>query len=119
MIVFRSDILTSCVHTTVDFSTSVIWYIPMGTKTWLDVSADECRSASRSRPSHYSKSDRVHDYDFDHEDDIKDTTWRMQGLQLEQQSNANPNDEAVVQSIAVVGHGPGKRAGHTATAVNR
>mmetsp|Transcript_22188 Transcript_22188/g.33883 ORF Transcript_22188/g.33883 Transcript_22188/m.33883 type:complete len:566 (-) Transcript_22188:509-2206(-) len=87
--------------------------------TWLDVSAEECRNASRSRPSHYIKSERARDSDFDSEDDFKDATWRMQGLQLEQQSNANPNDEAVVQSIAVVGHGPGKRAGHTATAVNR
>ena len=35
------------------------------------------------------------------------------------QSNANPNDEGFVQSIYILGeNAPGKRAGHTATAVN-
>ena len=32
---------------------------------------------------------------------------------------ANPNDEETVPSILVHGRGPGRRAGHTATAVNR
>jgi BTB/POZ domain/Kelch motif len=34
-------------------------------------------------------------------------------------SSPNPNDEDTVPSIFVRGHGPGRRAGHTATAVNR
>ena len=32
---------------------------------------------------------------------------------------ANPNDEDVVPSVLLDGRGPGRRAGHTATAVNR
>jgi hypothetical protein len=31
----------------------------------------------------------------------------------------NPNDEEAVPTVIVEGHGPGRRAGHTATAVNR
>lgn len=34
-------------------------------------------------------------------------------------ASPNPNDEDTVPSILVRGHGPGRRAGHTATAVNR
>lgn len=34
-------------------------------------------------------------------------------------SFANPNDEDISQNIIVEGQGPGRRAGHTATAVNR
>lgn len=37
----------------------------------------------------------------------------------QQHNNANPNDTDSVQSIIIHGQGPGRRAGHTATAVNR
>jgi BTB/POZ domain/Kelch motif/Galactose oxidase, central domain len=34
-------------------------------------------------------------------------------------ASPNPNDEDSVPSVLIYGHGPGRRAGHTATAVNR
>lgn len=34
-------------------------------------------------------------------------------------SFANPNDENALPTIVIQGKGPGRRAGHTATAVNR
>jgi leucine-zipper-like transcriptional regulator 1 len=34
-------------------------------------------------------------------------------------ASPNPNDEDTVPTVLVHGHGPGRRAGHTATAVNR
>jgi hypothetical protein len=45
----------------------------------------------------------------------------LQGSQLRgpTYSSPNPNDEDTVPSVLVHGHGPGRRAGHTATAVNR
>jgi leucine-zipper-like transcriptional regulator 1 len=36
-----------------------------------------------------------------------------------QHTSPNPNDEDTVPSVLVHGHGPGRRAGHTATAVHR
>jgi len=37
----------------------------------------------------------------------------------DQRSSANPNDEETPETITIVGQGPGRRAGHTATAVGR
>jgi hypothetical protein len=38
---------------------------------------------------------------------------------IRRRSFANPNDEDISQHIVVEGDGPGRRAGHSATAVNR
>lgn len=40
-------------------------------------------------------------------------------IHLSHNAYANPNDEESRESIVIYGHGPGRRAGHTATAVNR
>lgn len=48
--------------------------------------------------------------------------WRARDLAARhsrQSMLANPNDEDVVPSVLLDGRGPGRRAGHTATAVNR
>ncbi|KAL7557497.1 hypothetical protein ACA910_005253 [Epithemia clementina (nom. ined.)] len=45
--------------------------------------------------------------------------WRSRPRHQNQVSVINPNDEDSVPSVLVQGRGPGRRAGHTATAVNR
>lgn len=50
------------------------------------------------------------------------TDWRSRDLgrtMRRQYQSPNPNDEDVVPTVLVQGRGPGRRAGHTATAVNR
>jgi len=56
----------------------------------------------------YSKSSRSNYYDdYSHDN------------QQQRNTHANPNDEESKELIIVRGHGPDRRAGHTATAVNR
>lgn len=59
---------------------------------------------------------------------LSDDYWRSRDMTSVRSSraapimyphHANPNDEDTVPSVLVHGHGPGRRAGHTATAVNR
>ena len=50
--------------------------------------------------------------------------WRSREMAVRPRSGAvaaspNPNDEDVIPTVMVHGRGPGRRAGHTATAVNR
>ena len=45
--------------------------------------------------------------------------WPIRGRHQSRVSVINPNDEDSVPSVLVQGRGPGQRAGHTATAVNR
>ena len=50
--------------------------------------------------------------------------WESRSMQGQTQSgmvaaSPNPNDEDSIPTVIVHGRGPGRRAGHTATAVNR
>lgn len=46
--------------------------------------------------------------------------WRSRDMGIRRQyQSPNPNDEDSVPTVLVQGRGPGRRAGHTATAVNR
>lgn len=46
--------------------------------------------------------------------------WRSRDMGIRRQyQSPNPNDEDAVPTVLVQGRGPGRRAGHTATAVNR
>lgn len=46
--------------------------------------------------------------------------WRSRDMGIRRQyQSPNPNDEDTVPTVLVQGRGPGRRAGHTATAVNR
>jgi len=80
--------------------------------TWLDVSAPEDQDekilvnsrSSSFRSLSFRKSNRQDEWIDDH---------------LMENSNANPNDEEIIQQIYLQGKkAPGKRAGHTATAVH-
>ena len=69
---------------------------------WLDV--DQHDSNSPNKRGNF----------FDHDDTV--ATWRHRPYSG---AEANPNDEETVPTVAVQGDGPGRRAGHTATAVHR
>ena len=53
---------------------------------------------------------------------IPSSDWRSRDMgnsMRRQYQSPNPNDEDTVPTVLVQGRGPGRRAGHTATAVNR
>ena len=77
-------------------------------KVWLDVHQTGDGRGSSSESSSL-------DGDTDREN-----RWRWLARQRPSGADApNPNDEESVPSVVVHGKGPGQRAGHTATAVNR
>ena len=87
---------------------------------------DESPQLSRNM-NHYrdAQSETVHHYNGDsHNDSSGPEEWRSRvALNRTGSSFAraapNPNDEEAVPTIVLEGRGPGRRAGHTATAVNR
>mmetsp|Transcript_17787 Transcript_17787/g.30052 ORF Transcript_17787/g.30052 Transcript_17787/m.30052 type:complete len:674 (-) Transcript_17787:356-2377(-) len=107
---------------------------------WLDVN-DEDQQSNQSSPSRYGNAERhmfpswglsgqdgMMGTDRSNEDEMNSpssfmfTDWRSQeGMYAtsQQPHSANPNDEDMVASVLVTGKPPGKRAGHTATAVGR
>lgn len=107
---------------------------------WLDVT-DEEQQSTQSSPARYGNNERNNAFpswglsgqdgmmgvDRSNEGERNDhafmfTDWRSQeGMYTtsQQPHSANPNDEPVVASVLVTGKPPGKRAGHTATAVGR
>ena len=72
-------------------------------------------------PEESGNSNRFRDADrFASEDNWRNTPMRrldsgMQSMHV----SPNPNDEDTVPTVLMHGRGPGRRAGHTATAVNR
>lgn len=105
---------------------------------WLDVEQSEGRNAS-NRPTNYNNGDHA---DFDSlvatgggggGNAVGLTDWRSRDsntllstssslsamMMPNMMTTPNPNDEESVPTIVVQGEGPGRRAGHTATAVNR
>jgi len=104
---------------------------------WLDVN-DEEQQSSQSSPSRLGNNKERHvfpswglsgqdgmmavDRSNEEERDRRDfmfTDWRSQEATSQQPHSANPNDEEILPSVMVTGKLPGKRAGHTATAVGR
>ena len=96
---------------------------------WLDVEQSEGRNAGRSN---YAKSKDQSEYDSlvaaRNRNTVADgyglgtsglTDWRSRDPTISCRTTPNPNDEESVPTIVVQGDGPGRRAGHTATAVNR
>lgn len=102
---------------------------------WLDVNEEEQQhSSNQSSPSRYDNTERdvypswgglsgqdgMMDGDRNNNRDSMFTDWRSQeGMYSHQSHSVNPNDEEMVASVLVTGTPPGKRAGHTATAVGR
>lgn len=93
---------------------------------WLDVSLKEENLSNNTNPNamdyNYTKSpmsnnaiQKSNEYEMHSR-----TDWEY-SLDNQQQHNthANPNDEESKELIILKGHGPDRRAGHTATAVNR
>jgi len=104
--------------------------------TWLDVSVYEDVSHSEDRPVSLSSFDgTTFDESVFHAGDGQITgngvdsldrlraessgMSRCRDQNFQSLRNANPNDEETVESITIAGQGPGRRAGHTATAVGR
>jgi hypothetical protein len=104
---------------------------------WLDVN-DEEQQSTPSSPSRYGNDERdmFPSWGLSGQDGMMCgdnnqvensrafmfTDWRSQeGMYItsQQPHSANPNDEDMVASVLVTGKPPGKRAGHTATAVGR
>lgn len=97
---------------------------------WLDVAQSEGRNASR--PNYDNGGDQS---EFDSLETARNgntgggcarignaglTDWRSRDpTTATTRTTPNPNDEESVPTIVVQGDGPGRRAGHTATAVNR
>jgi len=98
---------------------------------WLDVSIQDefhaSSGASTSLGSHLMDLDPI--YELEDDEDIRRGTstnesmyhrtieWRHEGNAYHSVA-ANPNDEDITSSIILSGHGPGRRAGHTATSVH-
>jgi hypothetical protein len=59
---------------------------------------------------------RLHMYDGS---DLWDSTNEREPHYGGISASPNPNDEDTIPTIVIHGRGPGRRAGHTATAVNR
>jgi hypothetical protein len=95
-------------------------------QTWLDVMQDESPLLSRNT-SHDrdSQSETVRHYNGGSRSDSSGPEeWRSRVARNRTGSSfaraaPNPNDEEAVPTIVLKGRGPGRRAGHTATAVNR
>ena len=101
---------------------------------WLDVNDEEQQSSSSrfsndNNERHMFPSwglsgqdgmmgDRSNDEERDRRD-FMFTDWRSTEATSQQHHSANPNDEEMLPSVLVTGKPPGKRAGHTATAVGR
>ena len=69
-------------------------------------------------PSHYDVGGMQQGEDNGYNTGSSPIDWRRRARQ-HHSSISNPNDEDSVPSVLVQGLGPGRRAGHTATAVNR
>lgn len=83
---------------------------------WLDVMQNDTSARPKSSDSQPSDNFQIRPRESSGPDD-----WAAQRSPPSRRGSsfANPNDEDAVPTIVVEGQGPGRRAGHTATAVNR
>jgi len=84
---------------------------------WLDVMQNESTAPARASDAHSPSTafQTLPPRESSGPDD-----WRARlSLTRRGSSFANPNDEDALPTIVIEGKGPGRRAGHTATAVNR
>jgi len=87
---------------------------------WLDVTSQEEKDDQKSHNGSYERLPLWNSQDMMNElNTIYPTSYRNNYSSDINHNYANPNDEQAVQSIVVNGKGPGRRAGHTATAVGR
>ena len=93
------------------------------TQMWLDVMQNESSTPARSNDAQPSDNFQVRSYTASarSSESSGPEEWRARRNALNRRGSAfaNPNDEDAVPTIVVEGQGPGRRAGHTATAVNR